>query len=97
MIKLEVSRRDDQRGFTLRILGVVVLFVHFWRIWRYQKRALHGWSVKVAFGRGAGYKWGRTAFIGWRVRGGPVKYHHNPALFRLGFTRNGNMTPYGFR
>jgi hypothetical protein len=95
-MKLEISKREDSRGIAL-YSRFVSLFVHGWKAWRYQKPSTFGWCVKVKFGRGAGYQRGRTLFLGWRVRGGPVRYHHKPALFRAGFTQDANSLPYGFR
>jgi hypothetical protein len=58
-------------------------------VWHY------GWIVRVHLGNGAGYRWGRTAWIGRRVRGGTT----NPQdMYRrrwsIGFTGKGNGVPW---
>jgi hypothetical protein len=100
-MKLEINKSDDSKGFWFRSKLITVSF-HFWTWWRYQKRPLLGWRFMIQWRKGAGYIGGRTAFIGWRCKGGgpwrnTSKYSYTPALFRLGYTKCGNVAPYGFR
>lgn len=51
-----------------------------------------GWCVRVDLGRGAGYRVGRTAFLGRRVR--DWRGYHLPRRgVDLGFTRNARRVP----
>lgn len=55
------------------------------------------WRVCVKFGRGAGYKWGATAYIARNCVGGkPGDYLalYRRAPLRAGFSRNANKIPY---
>lgn len=62
-------------------------------------RGLRGWIIKLTFGRGAGYQWGWTAFVGRRVmvygridaeRG--WAWHERPIA--IGATRRAPAVPY---
>lgn len=67
-----------------------VLRVRVWLSRGYWNEA--AWVFHVAFGRGAGYRWGATAYVGRSCHDG----RNRGALraWRAGLTRNGNAVPY---
>lgn len=108
-MKLEINNRYDQKGFWLRSKLIRVSF-HFWELQRSKlqkgekgmtwtkQRSQWGWKFQIDFGRGAGYIWGRSFYIGWRTKGG-ILWSANPKpprILRMNFTQNGNAIPYGF-
>lgn len=101
------SKRPDSKGFTFgfdptEFFSFLLIFrfhlqFGYWKIWNYQKPSQLGWNLIIGFGRGAGYKWGRTFYVGRNVKGGGKKWRYNRAPFRIGFTQNANLVPYCFR
>ena len=96
MIKLEISKRHDSRGFWLRS-PLFTLAMHGWPRW---KRA-PGLCVTFHLGRGAGYvstkrriEFG-TFYLAANAKGGR-KYLYAVCPFRAGWTRNANEVPYHF-
>jgi hypothetical protein len=70
---------------------------HYWK--NYDSSL--GWNFKVAFGRGAGYRVGRTFYLARKAKGGEkLNYSGIPSKkrdLRIGFTQNANLVPYSFR
>jgi hypothetical protein len=52
-----------------------------------------GWLLELALGRGAGYRWGATAFVGrWVLGGAGNMYTARP--WAAGLTTNANRLPW---
>lgn len=87
-MKLVFNNRWDQQGFHFYTKPISVFF-NWWH-----NRGF-GWTFELKFGRGAGYKRGRTFYVCWNARGG---YHYKPKIGKLGFsfTRCGNSLPFSF-
>lgn len=109
-MRLEINKGDDSKGFWLRSKLIRVSF-HFWELQRGKLQkgekgmvwtkipSQWGWKFQIDFGRGAGYIWGRTFYLGWRTKGG-ILWSANPKpprTLRMNFTQNANAIPYSFR
>lgn len=96
-LRLVKNNRADEKGFSLYSSnGPLILRASYWNLWRFQKRDLLGWAVKLNLA-------GHTAHASWRASGGydfrqtGHRFWRNGQFpFRLGITHRGNV-PYGFR